>query len=1216
MELELTKPLLPGLNKKTSIQSALTKNPDSKTDFEDLHEYFQGLPPSPNILRGHTEFLNCVRISPNGKLIATAAGDSKVILWDLQEKTQLKEFLGHSGWVRCAMFTPDSKFLISADTKGNIFMWNIETLEKEAQFEGLEDVVYTIDVSADGKYLAAGGQDNLIKVWNLEDRTEKYTLNPDVQGVKSLVISKDSKYIISGSYDSSVKIWDLEEGKELYEYDHEGGVYIVVISDDNKYVASGGYGYDLKIWNLEKNQLEATIENHDGIIYGLAISSDSKYVASGSVDKTVRLWNIAQAREEAVFKGHSSTINSLVFTTDGKYLASGSKDNTVRLWNLKEMKLEIELTGHFWEIIDLVISPDNKYLISASWDKTARIWDLETTKEYAVIDSTSNSVIELSISGDGKFISSVSKDGILAIWGLEDFSEKFRSEQKATCSAFTSDSRYFAGGSADYKISLLEIATDQHYELGSHTDYVSCLIFSSDDKYLISGSFDSMVKIFNVETRLQESVLIGHSSYIRCLAISQDSKYLISGSEDNTVRVWDFETKTEEYVIEGQFDPIYSAAISSDNKFITYGCRDTKVRVWNNYDMKNEVVLEGHTEAVKSMAITCDDKFLISASGDSTRIWNLREMKQEKLLSTNRCDVNALEITKDCKFLISGNDDGKIRIWDLTDCIAEYGLVSEFEYEIKGYDYTFEKEVLIDAFKREKNVKHKPYMDKLLIMPNKVNPLHLYAYYNDTTLMAEALKSGCNFINTRYGESPITICLRRNSRKCLDLLLEYIINLGATNEAKQSFIIDSIFNDIPDLIKTNSKYLVDFLSILTKKSDSIFIKPISKLPIRSSKNICILDASSFNQDFNVEGGEELVEIMSTRFKWNIYGGSNESIQLLESILESPVEEIYRTDLVKSIIDYKWDELYTINLTFTFLYLLNLVCLIAVIFYGNSKPLVNNLCSCALILINIFLFLYEIYQSITTGASYFFDLWNYVDIVRSPICITWGFLSIAQSSGYEYDELTFLANLLCWIRGLTYFRTFKPTRIFVRMVIGVFKDTASFLIVLTYTTLAYGTLFVASSNSKNHDLIEVLKKAYLFDLSNFETDDITASQWVVFFIASIMNCIIMLNLLISILGDSYGKIQETMIESDYSQMLDVILELEKLMIWNRQKGAHIYLQVCREFEDGDDGKELESQVKDLNKKLEDLSQKFELKSQETESILKEIYEKVSKIAASS
>lgn len=40
---------------------------------------------------------------------------------------------------------------------------------------------------------------------------------------------------------------------------------------------------------------------------------------------------------------------------------------------------------------------------------------------------------------------------------------------------------------------------------------------------------------------------------------------------------------------------------------------------------------------------------------------------------------------------------------------------------------------------------------------------------------------------------------------------------------------------------------------------------------------------------------------------------------------------------------------------------------------------------------------------------------------------------------------------------------------------------------------------------------------------------------------------MLNLLISILGDSYDKVQYTMVESDYEQMLELILELEKMII---------------------------------------------------------------------
>ena len=54
---------------------------------------------------------------------------------------------------------------------------------------------------------------------------------------------------------------------------------------------------------------------------------------------------------------------------------------------------------------------------------------------------------------------------------------------------------------------------------------------------------------------------------------------------------------------------------------------------------------------------------------------------------------------------------------------------------------------------------------------------------------------------------------------------------------------------------------------------------------------------------------------------------------------------------------------------------------------------------------------------------------------------------------------------------------------------------------------------------------------------------------------------MLNLLISILGDSYERVQSSLVESDYSQMLDVIIELEKMMVWNRNKGTPVYLHEC-------------------------------------------------------
>lgn len=1206
MELELSKPLLSDLTKRVNINSVLSNLSSNKTDFEDVREYFRHLPPTRNILNGHTDYLRFLKVSPDGQTIATAAVDGTVRLWDIQHKKEHKVFLGHSKYIESIEFSPDGRFLVSGDSEGKILMWNLENLEQEAEFTGFSSIK-SLKISNDGKYLVAAGGENFIKVWLLEDRTEKFSIDAHEGTINTLEISKDSKYIASGSDDKSVKIWDLEEGSLLYEYSHSNFLSSLFISEDGEYLASLGYEKTLKLWNLKEQKLQATIQGHTDIVYCLAISSDSKYLASGSFDTTVRLWNIPDSIEQAILKGHSQMINCLVFTHNVKYLASGSKDFTIRLWNLHNMSLESELIGHTWEIRCLEVTLDDHFLISASMDKTVRIWNLKTTQESAVIDDC-DAISNLNISDDGKRISSFSSNGTFKVRNLENFSELTRLDEEGSCSALTRDWSYLAIGTHDNRVLLVDMATEKKYELGSHTNTIQKLRFTSDKKYLISCSYDSLIKVFNLQTKKEEAELSGHSSFILSLAVSQDSKYIVSGSEDNTVRVWNLAESREEYLIDCQHFPISSVAITSDNRFIIYGSEDGKIRVWNHYDRKIEMVLDETSYSINDLTITNDDKYFISASYSAIKIWNLREMKEEKLLDTNNDSASVLYVSRDSKYLAAGFDDGKIRLWDLASCISEYGTATNFKYDIKGYDYTFEKEYFMKVARRDNNMMHRPLMDKMLIMPIKVNPLHLYAYQNDTRLMAQALKSGCYFINTKYGESPVTICLRRNSRKCLDLLLNYIIKLGRTNEVKQSYIIESITNDIPDLIKSGSKLLPDFLSILLKKNEPSFIIPISDLPIRIENHDFNINPSSFTQDSSAEGTEELVEIASTRFKWNLQRGSSDSIKLLQSILESPVQQIYKTDLIKSLIDYKWDDMYAINLVFTLLYMINLGFLMALVFLDNSHDIAIRVSSIGFISINIYFLLYELYQSITTGASYFLDVWNYIDIIRSPVCIAWGLLSLAEYTGDFYDVMTLLTNLLCWIRGLTYFRTFKRTRIFVRMVLEVAKDTSSFLILLTYTTLAYGTLFVASSGvGGGYNFVSAMKDAYLLDLASFEAGSFTNSQWVVFFMASIINCIIMLNLLISILGDSYSKVQETLIESDYSQMLDAILELEKLMVWNRNKGVRIYLQICRELEDDDESSALESQVRVLNKKVESISFKFEQKFKTTEDILREIHD---------
>ena len=54
---------------------------------------------------------------------------------------------------------------------------------------------------------------------------------------------------------------------------------------------------------------------------------------------------------------------------------------------------------------------------------------------------------------------------------------------------------------------------------------------------------------------------------------------------------------------------------------------------------------------------------------------------------------------------------------------------------------------------------------------------------------------------------------------------------------------------------------------------------------------------------------------------------------------------------------------------------------------------------------------------------------------------------------------------------------------------------------------------------------------------------------------------MLNLLISILGDSFDKLRSESVEHDCIEMMEIIMELEILMFWKRDLNSKRYMQVC-------------------------------------------------------
>jgi WD40 repeat protein len=1142
--------------------------PEDSSDEEQITSESDSEIQEDEITIGHTSQITCFAISNNGKLFATGSYDTTSRLWDIQEKRQVKVFAGHTAAITCLAF------------------------------------------GADDKFLATGGNDNKARLWDLEEGTLLNVFEGHLASICTLDFTPDGNFLVTCGYDSKAVFWDLQlaaQARVIRTYD---SVSAFVIGYDGKYMATNSIYNTVRIFDIFTGSLEKEFKGHTGKITSLAFSEDDKYLCSASTDCTVRIWDISNESIEKILVGHSKIVSWLGFTQSGKHLISSGFDNTLKMWTIEEDNPEIVLRGHTDFISCLAISNDMKYIVtgSGSDDHTIRVWNLEGNLE-TVIEYHTEQINCLAISNDCKYLASCSDDSTITIRALNDL-DKGRvlegHDYRVTSIAFTPDGAYLISAGNDTKVIIWDLIQGKQMKaLTGHTDLIRCLSVSEDGKLIATGSWDRTARIWSIQDE-RVKILDGHTSYIECLAFSRDGRYLITGSSDTTARIYDLQLDNtgKGRVLKGHTQAISCLAISNNGKTLVTGSRDSTAIIWSVSEASIEKVLTGHTDPIQCLAISTNSKFLVTAGNDNIAIiWNIETGDAEKILTGHEFPINCLALSHDGRFLVTGCSDFRARIWDVSNYFAEYSDTSS-DVEVIRYENEMIKQRFINTALGRCADKYRSELNSVLVMPNNINILHMLAYDNKADQILDALAAGCSIVKSSNSESPVTIALRRNSRACLDALIDGITKMEDLIKIKST--MEAICEDITSILETGSKNLVPFLEFLFNKLDPVFIVPKGNLPIRVFSDFYSPTIENFKDqiDQRVNKAIQLVEIAHTRLKWNFQRGSSKSIELLDSIYNSPSQEIYRTDLVRSIIDLKWSQQYPINLTLSILYMINLLFFTFIIFHQDVHiPL--EVSSYVFAILSLLFLFYEIYQAIVFRSLYFYEIWNYIDILRCPLCISTGILGILGVTPNTYQTLTIITGILCWVRGITYFRTFKYTRIFVSMILNALRDTSSFLIILLYTTIAYSTLFKISEGEKTSTLAESMTLAYELNLSAFETDDYSTWQWIIFMLASIVNCVIMLNLLISILGDSYERVQLNLVESDYSQMLEVILELEKMMIWNRNKGIQTYLHKCNLLKSEDSQEEWEGRIRALQDRISGVSTLMENRFNQIQSDQKEL-----------
>jgi cytochrome c len=245
---------------------------------------------APLWLEGHRAAVNAVAFLDRGRAVS-ASDDHGLILWDLETSVALRRMDGHKGKVVAVRVSPDGKRIASAGWDGRAGLWDARSGAHLAWIEGHDGRVNDVAFSSNGEVLFTSSDDGKVKNWDVQSGAFHRLVTDHGFGINRILVDPGGQWLAYGAVDRRTRVIALASGETVADLmPDRGPALALALNAERSQLAVGLADGHIMIVRISDWAVERIFRaTRSGPVWALAFAPGGVLLAGG-IGSGISLW--------------------------------------------------------------------------------------------------------------------------------------------------------------------------------------------------------------------------------------------------------------------------------------------------------------------------------------------------------------------------------------------------------------------------------------------------------------------------------------------------------------------------------------------------------------------------------------------------------------------------------------------------------------------------------------------------------------------------------------------------------------------------------------------------------------------------------------------------------------------------------------------------------------------------------------------------------------